>query len=380
MRDGRRQLVVIGAGFAGLACARAAAQRGVEVAVLEAQPAPGHRVSTTGILVKEAADAWDVPRSLTRKIHGVRLYSPSLDWVDLERSGYYFLATETADLLAWWAREAARHGVEVRWDERFSGSQDLPDGTLWLLGQGYGCEFLVGADGARSAVARDRGLDANRELLHGLELECLGLGGVAEDRIHVFLDSELAPGYIAWIVPGTSCYQVGLACRHPQRPDPERLVAALSRRFDTRDMTVLGHRSGWIPVGGPLRRIGDARSLLVGDAAGWVSPLTAGGIHTAIEWGRLAGIAVADHLLDGGPLPHLALRRSLPSFHCKRWLRWAIDLELPNPLYDRLLASPLMRQVARLVFFHHRGVMSRDAWREWLGSSRARLERAGAKI
>ncbi len=257
MRDGRRQLVVIGAGFAGLACARAAAQRGVETTVLEAQPEPGHRVRTTGVLVKEAADAWDVPRSLTRKIHGVRLYSPSLDWVDLERPGYYFLATETGALLAWWAREAARHGVEVCWDVPFSGSQDVSDGTVWLLGQGFGCEYLVGADGARSTVARDRGLDANQELLSGFELECVGLGGVAEDRLHVFLDSELAPGYIAWIVPGTSCYQVGLACRHPHRPDPEALIASLSRRFDTRHLTVLGHRCGWIPVGGPLRRIGD---------------------------------------------------------------------------------------------------------------------------
>ena len=380
MRDGRRQLVVIGAGFAGLACARAAAQRGVETTVLDAQPEPGHRVSTTGILVKEAADAWAIPRSLTRKIHGVRLYSPSLDWVDLERPGYYFLATETSDLLSWWAREAARHGVEICWDVSFTASQDLPDGTVWLLGQGFGCEFLVGADGARSRVGRDRGLDANRELLVGLELECIGLGGVAEDRLHVFLDSELAPGYIAWIVPGTSCYQVGLACRHPHRPDPERLVAALSRRFDTRHMTVLGHRCGWIPIGGPLRRIGDERSLLVGDAAGWVSPLTAGGIHTAIEWGRLAGIAVADHLLDGGPLPHQAMRRSIPSFRCKRWLRRAFDLDFPNPVYDRILASPLLRQLARLVFFHHRGVMSREAWRDWLGGARTHEEGLGVRI
>jgi len=128
--------------------------------------------------------------------------------------------------------------------------------------------------------------------------------------------------------------------------------------------------------GGPLRRIGDERSLLAGDAAGWVSPLTAGGIHTAIEWGRLAGIAVADHLLDGGPLPHQALRRSIPSFRCKRWLRQLVDLEMPNPLIDRLLGSPLMRQLARLVFFHHRGVMSRDAWREWLGSLRTATSRA----
>jgi hypothetical protein len=45
-------------------------------------------------------------------------------------------------------------------------------------------------------------------------------------------------------------------------------------------------------------------------------------------------------------------------------------------VYDRILASPLLRQLARLVFFHHRGVMSREAWREWLGSTRTATSRA----
>ena len=94
----------------------------------------------------------------------------------------------------------------------------------------------------------------------------------------------------------------------------------------------------------------------------------------------LAGIAVADHLLDGGPLPHQAMRRSIPSFRCKRWLRRAFDLDFPNPVYDRILASPLLRQLARLVFFHHRGVMSREAWRDWLGGARTHEEGLGVRI
>ena len=365
MRDGKRQLVVVGAGFAGLACARAAAARGVETTVIEAQPGPGHRVRTTGILVKEAADAWDVPRGLTKKIHGVRLYAPSMRWIDFERTGYYFLATETSDLMGWWAREAARHGVEIRWDVRFEGAEELEDGSLWLTGNGFRCDYLVGADGARSRVAQARGLDANSRYLVGLEMECVGLDGVDDDRLHVFLDGELAPGYIAWVVPGTSCYQVGLACRSPHRPDPERLMATVSRVFDTHHMTVIGHRSGRIPVGGPLRRIGDRRCLLVGDAAGWVSPLTAGGIHSAIEWSRQAGVAVADHLLDDGPLPHRVLRHRVPSYGLKRWLRWTADRMPANALYNHLLDNPVLRQAARLIFFHHRGVMSREAWIEW---------------
>ena len=50
-------LVVVGASFAGAACAIAAAQRGLHVVVLERKRDPGAKLRTTGIIVKEAAEA-----------------------------------------------------------------------------------------------------------------------------------------------------------------------------------------------------------------------------------------------------------------------------------------------------------------------------------
>ena len=74
--------------------------------VLEAKPSPGSRIHTTGLLVKEAAEEIDFPAALTRKIHGVRLYAPNLNHVDLAAPGYYFLATDTGALLDWMAMRA----------------------------------------------------------------------------------------------------------------------------------------------------------------------------------------------------------------------------------------------------------------------------------
>ena len=68
-------LVIVGGSFAGLVAARTAAMRGLRVAVIDAKPEPGAALRTTGILVKEAAEVLDLPFSLTRKIHGVRLYA-----------------------------------------------------------------------------------------------------------------------------------------------------------------------------------------------------------------------------------------------------------------------------------------------------------------
>src|SRR5262247_2789737 len=94
-------LAIVGGGFAGLVCARSAALRGLHTVVLERQPAAGHRIHTTGLLVKEVAERWEVPPRLTRRIRGVRLYGPSLRSIDLDSPGYYFLATDTPRLMAW---------------------------------------------------------------------------------------------------------------------------------------------------------------------------------------------------------------------------------------------------------------------------------------
>ena len=66
--DDRRDLLVVGAGFAGLACANRAAQRGLSVLVIDQQPSPGRYVHTTGLLVKEAQAEWAAPAPLVRRI------------------------------------------------------------------------------------------------------------------------------------------------------------------------------------------------------------------------------------------------------------------------------------------------------------------------
>jgi flavin-dependent dehydrogenase len=109
--------------------------------------------------------------------------------------------------------------------------------------------------------------------------------------------------------------------------------------------------------------------MLVGDAAGLVSPLTAGGIHTALASGRRAGHAIAEHLLHGGPEPATLLET--PGFRGKALLRHLLDARPPNSLYDALLAQPVFRALAATVFFHHRGLLTRAAWRDLVAVFRA---------
>lgn len=347
-------LVIVGASFAGLVAARTAAMRGLDVAVLDAKPEAGHRVATTGILVKEAAEEIDIPHTLTRRVRGVRLYGPSRRAIDLFAPGYFFLTTDTANVLRWLASEAVRAGAKILYRARFAGA-DRDGGVFRFHGLNIAARYILGADGARSSVARAFGLGRNTKFLTGLEVEYEGLAAADPRFLHCFLDSRLAPGYLGWVAPGPVVTQAGLAVGPGRTPDLKAFLAATEPIFKYSKARAVEKRSGRIPAGGLVRPWSTEGVMLVGDAAGHVSPATGGGIKLAFELGRRAAHCIADHLQLIGPRPEIALAPALPNFALKKTMRTALDLAPPNALIDMSLGFSPMRWLAQHVYFHRRG-------------------------
>jgi len=364
-------LVIVGASFAGLICARSAALRGLKVMVIESKSDPGARIHTTGILVKEAAEEVDTPAKFSRVIHGVRLYSPSLKSIDLRAPGYYFLTTDTAGLVRWLADEARQAGAEIICDRKVEVAQ-RENGKILLPQFGIETRYLVGADGARSTVAKLLGLGRNEKFLTGLEVEYQDLPKADPDLLHCFLDTRLARGYLAWVAPAPGFFQVGLATNADAKPDLKAFLDHTETLFGYSSAAIKERRSGLIPCGGPVKDFAASNVMLIGDAAGHVSPLTGGGIRLAFRYGRRAGQLIADHLLRHGPPPEKILATELPSFTKKRALRKAMDLGPPNWLYDVMIGTPAMNWFARRVYFHKRAEAgdSLEAFEERLKNTR----------
>ncbi len=371
-------LVIVGASFAGLAAARSAAMRGLKVAVMETKREPGARVHTTGILVPEAAQEIDIPHWLTRRVPGVRLYAPNLKSIDLFSPGYAFLTTRTADLLRWLAREAVMAGARLMCDTRFEGAQRT-GGMIGIAGENITTRYLIGADGARSRVARAFDLECNRKFLTGVEVEMKPSQFLDNRFLHCFADSALAPGYIGWAAPGPDVTQLGLAVKSGRKPDLARFIENTRPLFHWDESTIIERRAGLIPCGGPLRRFADDNVMLIGDAAGWVSPMTAGGIRTAFQFGRRAGALTADHLLNGGPRPDAVLKRQLPRFILKGLMRRGLDLAVPNSVLNAALSTAPMRAFAQKVYFHRRGTHGADleSYRRWMATADFETTRIG---
>jgi len=212
--------------------------------------------------------------------------------------------------------------------------------------------FVIGADGARSLVARELHLDRNRELIVGVEDVVASRGG--EPQLHCYLDPRLAPGYIAWVCDDGEESHIGVA-GYRKAFDPAAALHEFREQLgETRKP--LERRGGLIPVGGILRRLANERGLLIGDAAGAVSPLTAGGLDAALRLSEFAATVAQSYLDSGDPrvLREYTGDAFRARFMTRRWMRRLLRLGSHAPLMElgcALLRTPPLRAVAEHVFF-----------------------------
>ncbi|MEV8595952.1 NAD(P)/FAD-dependent oxidoreductase [Streptomyces sp. NPDC052012] len=307
----RTDVLVVGAGLAGLHVATLLARRGHDVLLAERRAGLAGAIRTTGIFVRKTLDDFPLPAEhLGPPIRRVVLYPPGLHRpVDLVSDRDEYRVGDMAPLYEAAAADAAGAGVRVALGTRYAGRQG---DTVRLIGRdgstAVRARFVVGADGARSTVARDLGLDRNEHLLVGAE-EVFAVPAHGEPpTFHCVLDPSLAPGYLAWVVNDGQHAHVGVAGyadRFPQglRGALTRFSASAPGLDGVPRPDVVERRGGPIPVGGVLRRISCADGLLVGDAAGAVSPLTAGGLDPCLRLSELAATVLDEALRSGSAAP-----------------------------------------------------------------------------
>jgi flavin-dependent dehydrogenase len=132
--------------------------------------------------------------------------------------------------------------------------------------------------------------------------------------------------------------------------------AGLAGIFDLSRARVVERRGGRIPVGGVLRRIANSEGLLLGDAAGAVSPLTAGGLDPCMRLSQYAAEVIVDYLRCGKPEAISAYSGELfrARFVSRLWMRRVLATIRSPELMEvgcAMMRLPLLKSFAHHVFF-----------------------------
>ena len=358
-------VTIIGAGLAGLQCARLLAKQGLSVLLVDRKQALDQKIHTTGIFVRRTLVDFDIPDDcLGPPIKQVTLYSPALRPLELASQYDEFRIGRMGQLYQRYLHQCVLSGVH--WLPQTSYlSHSTGEGELTLqLSSGSSTRsittrYLIGADGARSRVARDLKLELNREWIVGVESVFEGAVLDGPPRLLCFLDPKVAPGYIAWIAHDGEETHLGVG-GYPSLFDPTAALPEFRSRvagiIDLRKAKQIETRAGLIPVGGVLRNIANSSGLLIGDAAGAVSPLTAGGLDPCMRLSAFAANVVTQYLSTGDVRVLQAYSGELfrARFASRLWARRAASGLRQRQLLEfgcALLRLPLFSRLAHHAFF-----------------------------
>ncbi|HUP60590.1 MAG TPA: NAD(P)/FAD-dependent oxidoreductase [Thermoanaerobaculia bacterium] len=344
-------IAVAGAGLAGLHCARLLAARGLRVVLIDRKDSVAAPIHTTGIFVRRTWEDFPLPdEQLGPPIRDVVLYSPARRTLALRAERDEFRIGRMSWLALYLLEQCSRAGVQWMPGTRVLGCDER--GLVTSRGR-VRARFVIGADGARSTVAQQLGLDRNRELLVGLEEIVPPVS--REPVLHCFLDPRLAPGYIAWVANDGVEAHIGVA-GYRDGWDPAAALQTFRDSLPFRAGRAIERRGGLIPVNGILRSIACRRGLLIGDAAGAVSPLTAGGLDGALRLSTLAAEVSFAFLSTGEErvLREYSGARFQARFLARRWMRRAMRVLGAPPLMEAafaMLRRQPLRALAEHVFF-----------------------------
>ncbi len=345
-----RDVIVVGAGPGGAATAADLAQRGYDVLLLDRQAFPRDKTCGDAVPAGAIETLWRlgarekvetaVQRGEFYELTGMLLVSPRGHELEasfhLGKKGahsyvaprFFFDAVVQQQAVANGAAfEVAQVKAPVMENGRVVGVRARQNGQ----DVEFRAKVVVGADGVTSVISRALRPENQR---HQDKHRAVALRAYIDDieelpgLVEFYLYKDILPGY-AWIFPiGNGRANIGLGMRLDHFRKKKRSLEEMLHQFLA--MPAIKKR---LKRGGELRNIATWQlnfgsqkgiphtfdgALLVGDAAGFINPLTGGGIHNSLISAELAAQTI-DEAFQRGDVSRQSLRIYEQRCHDAMW-------------------------------------------------------------
>ncbi len=290
-------VIIVGAGPAGTAVAKEIKKSDFSFILIDKSTFPRKKVCA-GVLPPRIYSEMNIPNELLeRELLGYRLYSPSGRMfestftkpgliVDRSRFDEYLIKKLEKKILK-------LNVINLRFHDRY----------LEVIGKNnsYKAKFVVGADGVNSIVRKSIGISLNTVAIAAQFEISLSQDEITNRIGNWFEVYYLIPFGYGWISPLKNKLKVGIGSisQELMKNTKESLYKFMNHpllKTKIKDGKIQNFELHKIPMSGPLQQLVADRTILAGDAGGFVYPGTGEGIYYAIKSGRLAGEVVIDAL------------------------------------------------------------------------------------
>lgn len=352
--------IVVGAGPAGCAAAYDLAHTGHSVLLLDRAEFPRQKACAGGLTAKTIrALRYPVDPVVRQQLNRLRIERDRDHSTILRRSADYCFMTVRKELDDYCLRQTVAAGAIFRRIGNIAAVEEDAEGvSIEADGQTLRAHFVIGADGVHSRVRRlahaaknasEEGHSEPSWFWRAFALEANVPVPDASSHELIFDFATVRDGY-GWIFPKGDHVNVGLYSYSPdEKIDRTRLASYIQERFgDVTAEDVIGQYAGF---GAGDHQVEATKIFLVGDAGGFVDPLTGEGIYFAIVSGQAAAQAIhAD--LRSGIAAHLGFRMATEKLRADlavstsgaRWFYGHLDQGY------RFLSMPLLRSAAVRAF------------------------------
>jgi geranylgeranyl reductase family protein len=316
-------VLVVGGGPAGSTTAYRLAEAGVSVLLVDKATFPRDKACGGGLTVRAVRQCPVDPSPVVEAdVDVVELRFRYGDAVERQATEPVIRMTQRRRLDAFLLDAARERGVEVRQGTTIDATHAPAD-------------VVIGADGANGTTARAFGLGEG--IVHGIAYEGnvpYGTGSnkaVSKQRYGHRAVVELCgiPGGYGWVFAKGDHVNVGVGAWQSEGPHIREHLSRVCRAHDLDPEQLESLRGHRLPLRRPGARIAGERTLLVGDAAGLIDPVSGDGMYECFVSAKLATAAVLDFL--GGRASSLepyeaAVDAALMPLHNASWkLKQALD-------------------------------------------------------
>ncbi|WP_294344355.1 geranylgeranyl diphosphate reductase [Prosthecochloris sp.] len=298
----RYDVAIIGGGPSGAVAAAELAKAGISTVLIERNL--DNIKPCGGAIPLGLIEEFNVPDPLVeKKLSKMSVRSPKGRIISMEMPNGYVGMVRRERFDSYLRDRAKRYGAEVMEALVKQISRNGKSHTIHLSKDFAPLEatYIIGADGANSKTAKELGFPPNDLQVIAMQQRfhyCDALKPY-EELVEIWFDGEVSPDFYGWIFPKTDHIAIGTGTEF-RKHNLKELQHRFVEKLGIGEKPYLDEASK-IPMK-PRKSFTLDNAILVGDAAGLVTPANGEGIFFAMRSGKLGAQAMIEKIRNNQPL------------------------------------------------------------------------------